>query len=527
MRHDRTLEPHLLTAMPKPSFMISPFEQRTSGILMHVTSLPGPHGSGELGPEAFRFCDYLADAGQSWWQMLPNGPPGSDPAFSPYDSPSAFAGSAAFVSLEVLKSEGLLTKSDLAPVPGLLRNRVNYPAVLRFRDERLRRAFRVFHQRRGERSRACREFCQANEDWLDDFALFTALRRASGGRPWMDWEPGIRGREPTALRVARQRLAEEMALHRFIQFEFDRQWRALREYAAGRGIGLIGDLPIFVAQDSADVWSHPELFRLDGAGRGKYVSGYPPDQFDPGGQRWGHPQYAWRAHEATGFAWWVRRVQRMFELFDTVRIDHFLGFTRTWSIPARSTGAAGGRWVKSPGFKLFSAVERRLGRLPMIAEDLGHVTPADIRLRDAFGFAQMRLFQFGFGADTDANGHRPHNFTRMTVAYTGNHDNDTTAGWFRKLRAAERQRVIAYTGGPDAAPHLAAMRALMASPASLVIFPLQDVLGLATEARMNIPGTITGNWQWRLKAALTAKSAERLRRLTELFGRGVAPPVLP
>jgi len=502
--------------------MTSPFERRTSGILLHITSLPGPHGSGELGPEAFRFCDFLANAGQSWWQVLPNGPPGSDPAFSPYDSPSAFAGSEAFVSLEALKSQGLLSQSDLAPVSGLLRSRVHYPAVLRFRGERLRRAFRAFRQRRGERSRAFRTFGARNEDWLEDFALFMALRQDSGGRAWMDWERGVRRREPAALRAARERLAEEVALNRFIQFEFDRQWRELRAYARGRGVGLIGDLPIFVAQDGADVWSHPELFRLDAAGRGKFVSGYPPDAFDARGQRWGHPQYAWPQHEATGFAWWVRRVRRMFELFDTVRIDHFLGFTRTWSIPAKSEGAAGGHWVKSPGFQLFAAVERELGKLPMIAEDLGHVTPADIRLRDSFGFAQMRLFQFAFGTDPDAPGHRPHNCRRLTVAYTGNHDNDTTAGWFRKLRPAEQRRVLDYTGGPESAPHLAAIRSLLASPASLVIFPLQDTLGLGSEARMNIPGTIAGNWQWRLPAALPVRTAEELRRLTELFGRSAA-----
>ncbi len=503
--------------------MFSPFERRTSGILLHITSLPGPHGSGETGPEAFRFCDWLAEAGQSWWQVLPNGPPGSDPAFSPYDSPSAFAGSGAFVSLELLKLQGLLTKRDLVPQPGLLRRRVNYPAVLRFREDRLRRAFRAFRSRRGERSRAFQKFCQAHEDWLEDYALFMALRQDFGGRPWMDWETGVRRREPAALRAARERLADEVARHRFIQFEFDRQWRELRAYARRRGVGLIGDLPIFVAQDGADVWSHPELFRLDAAGRGKFVSGYPPDAFDPKGQRWGHPQYAWAKHEATGFAWWVRRVQRMFELFDTVRIDHFLGFTRTWSIPAASEGGTGGHWVKSPGFKLFAAVQRRLGPLPMIAEDLGYVTPADIRLRDAFGLGQMRLFQFGFGDETDATGHRPHRYSRMTVAYPGNHDNDTTAGWFGRLRGRERRRVLDYTCGPASAPHLAVMRSLLASPAGLVIFPMQDVFGLGTEARMNIPGTITGNWQWRLSTALTAKHAAQLRGLTELFGRCSLP----
>ena len=495
------------------------FQRRSSGLLMHITSLPGPHGSGDLGPNARRFVDFLAAAGQTWWQMLPISPPGRAPGFSPYDSASAFAGSPWLISFHGLNQTGLLAKADLRPVPGLSSRQVNFPVVLQFREARLRHAFENFRCRRGERSRSFREFCDANADWLEDFALFAALRRDSAGKPWLEWESSVRRRQPNALRAARERLAHEIAGHRFVQFEFDRQWRALRDYAHRRGIGLIGDLPIFVAHDSADVWSHPELFQLDGHGRARRVSGYPPDRFNREGQLWGHSQYEWARHEQTGFAWWVRRFQRIFELFDAVRIDHFLGFTRTWSIPARAASARSGRWVKSPGFKLLGAVQRKLGPHPTIAEDLGHVTPEDVRLRDSYGLAPMRILQFGFGGEPDSSEHLPHHCPQLCAAYTGTHDNNTTVGWFRRLRPGMRRRMLTYTGGSAATPHLGAMRALMASPANAVIFPMQDVLGLDDRGRMNVPGTLEGNWGWRLPPMKLDPAARRLRQFAESFGR--------
>jgi 4-alpha-glucanotransferase len=488
-----------------------------------VTSLPGPHGSGDLGSPAHRFVDFLSQAGQQWWQMLPIGPPGRAPGFSPYDSASAFAGSPWLISLDALARQGLLHQRDLRPASGLFSRQVNFPAVQRFRETRLRQAFAQFERRRGDEQQAFREFCRANADWLEDFALFAAMRRESLGKSWTEWEQGIRERRPRALDAARRRLAHEMAGHRFVQFEFDRQWRALREHAHRRGLGLIGDLPIFVAHDSADVWSHRELFQLDRRGQPRRISGYPPDRFNRQGQLWGHPQYDWARHEQTRFAWWLRRFARMFELFDAIRIDHFLGFTRTWSIPARARTARSGRWVKSPGFKLFAAVRRQLGSRPMIAEDLGHVTPADVRLRQSFGLAAMRIFQFGFGTEPDASDHLPCNYARLCAAYTGNHDNDTTVGWFRRLRPRQQQRVRAYTGGSRAAPHLNAIRVLMQSPANVVIFPMQDVLGLGTRARMNRPGTLEGNWRWRLPSVKFGPLAQRLRLLTETFERNGLP----
>ncbi len=495
------------------------FARRSSGILLHLTSLPGVHGAGDLGPEAHRFLEFLERAGQSWWQMLPIGPPGRAPGFSPYDSASAFAGSPWLVSLTTLASEGLLASPDLKPMPGLSARRVNFSATLSFREKRLRQSFASFRSQGGERGRDFLNFCELNADWLEDFALFAALRRHSGGKPWTEWEQDVRTRQPVALRAAGQRLTDEVAAHRFVQFEFDRQWRALREHAQRRGIGLIGDLPIFVAHDSADVWCHQELFQLDGRGRPRQVSGYPPDRFNRNGQQWGHPQYRWGAHEQTGFVWWVRRFARVFELFDAVRIDHFLGFTRTWSIPAAAPSPGSGRWVKSPGPKLFAAARRKLGALPMIAEDLGHVTAADIRLRDSFGLAPMRLFQFGFGDEPDSADHLPHSYPPLCAAYPGNHDNNTTVGWFQELRPEQRRRVLAYTGGQPATIHQDSIRALFASPARLVICPLQDVLGLGRLARMNVPGTVQGNWNWRLESAPSAATAETLRLQAELFGR--------
>jgi 4-alpha-glucanotransferase len=455
--------------------------------------------------------------------MLPVGPPGGGPAFSPYDGASAFAGSPWLVSLHDLARRGLLGPGDLTPAPGLASARVNHAATRRFREERLRRAFARFRRRQGDRRRDFIRFCAAQADWLDDYVLFQALRREWGRAPWTAWPAALRDRHPAALRVARARLADEIAMQRFVQFEFDRQWQALRATARRRGIGLVGDLPFFVAHDSADVWCHRRLFMLDSRGRPRRVSGYPPDRFNRAGQRWGHPLYRWAAHARTGFDWWVRRFRRMVERFDAVRVDHFLGFTRTWAIPAVALGPRAGRWCPSPGRRLFAAVRCRLRPRRLIAEDLGHVTRADLRLRDAFGLAPMRLAQFGFGTDPGSADHLPHNLTPACVAYTGNHDNNTTLGWFRALSPARRRQVLAYTGGRSATIHRDCLRALFASPAAVVVCPLQDVLGLGAHARMNVPGTARGNWTWRLNPrSLSPAVAADLRRLTARFGRGPA-----
>jgi 4-alpha-glucanotransferase len=497
--------------------------RRASGILLHVTSLPGPYGSGDLGLEAHEFVDFLESAGQSWWQVLPVGPPGRAPGFSPYDSASAFAGSPWLVSLDELAREGWLAKEGTAPIRGFSAKSVEFERVHPYREERLRRAFAAFQSDRGDVSREFRDFRERSTDWLEDFALFAALRIESGGKPWTEWDAGVRQRDASSLREARSRMADEIEAQRFVQFAFDRQWRALREHAHAKGVGIIGDLPIFVAHDSADVWSRPELFRLDRSGRPKHVSGYPPDRFNANGQLWGHPQYEWAAHERNGFEWWLRRFARMFELFDALRVDHFLGFNRTWSIPARPAKGRDsnhGRWVRSPGFALFAALERKHGRLPLIAEDLGLVTPDDVRLREEFGLAPMRIFQFGFGGEADSAEHLPHNYARRTAAYTGNHDTDTTRGWFQELAPLQRDRALDYSGGAARTLERSAIRALMASHADTVIFPMQDVLGLDQRARMNTPGTPAGNWRWRMPATKLERRAHELRNLVRTFGRG-------
>ena len=325
------------------------FTGRSSGILLHLTSLPGKYGSGDLGPDAYEFVELLERAGQSWWQMLPVGPPGSAPAFSPYDSCSGFAGNPYFVSLSLLLQEGLLKSEDINRPAEFSGSRVNYPAVHKYRDKTLRLAFKNFKDLGDKQKHGFNRFCDKNAYWLEDFALFMALKISSGGKPWTVWDEDIRTRKPDALSSARKSLSDEIAYHRFIQFMFERQWHALSRKSHQHGIGLIGDLPIFVSHDSADVWSHQQLFQLDRSGQPLRVSGYPPDRFNAGGQRWGHPQYEWPKHQETGFSWWIQRFSRMYDLFDAIRIDHFLGFTRTWSIPFHSKGGGKGRWVKSPG----------------------------------------------------------------------------------------------------------------------------------------------------------------------------------
>ena len=492
---------------------------RSSGILLHLTSLPGKHGSGDLGADASRFLQFLEKAGQSWWQMLPVGPPGSPPSFSPYDSCSGFAGNPYFVSLTTLEKESLLNPDDICPPKEFARSRVNFTRVHEYRDVKLRKAFINFVAKGSNPSDDFIRFCDMNAHWLEDFALYMALRIESGGRPWTGWREEIRTRRPDAMEEVRHHLADEIGYHRFIQYMFDRQWKALREKSKHHGIGLIGDLPIFVGHDSADVWSNQELFHLDRRGLPSRISGYPPDRFNADGQRWGHPQYNWARHRATDFDWWIKRFSRMYEMFDAIRIDHFLGFTRTWSIPAHSEGAGKGRWVKSPGYELFSAVIKITGQHPMIAEDLGRVTPADITLRDTFGMLPMRIFQFGFGKEADSGDHLPHNYKPLTAAYTGNHDNDTFKGWFSALTRAKKQKLLAYTGGRQASIHWDAMRTMSSSAANLVIFPLQDILGLDNRSRMNTPGTTKGNWNWRLNTKIPDTTVKRLRIQAKLFGR--------
>lgn len=493
------------------------FSTRTSGLLLHPTSLPSRHGSGDLGAEARAFADFLAAAGQRWWQMLPVGPPGAGPGYSPYSSYTALGGSPWLISLDGLVADGLLTRADVKPVGGLDGKLVDFGRSIAFREPRLRKAFDTALAGKRSEDGELGQFIEENRHWLDDLALFSAIKERYAGKPWDQWDRGLRLRDPKAMAEARRDLSREMAYHQFLQFVFDRQWRALRRYCHDRGIGLIGDIPIFVAHDSADVWAHRELFDLEPGGRPCTVTGCPPDAYAKDGQLWGHPQYRWEAHKKTRFAWWVGRFAASMRYFDAVRIDHFLGFHRAWAIPGRARTARKGEWVAGPREAIFEAVKRDIGDIPVIAEDLGRVTPEATALRERFGFPGMKVLQFGFAGEPV---YLPHAYVRNCVAYTGTHDNNTSAGWFKALPRDARQDVLDYLGSTPATVADDMIRAVMSSVANTAIFPVQDVLGLGAEARMNIPGVAEGNWRWRVPAgALNRQVAGRLRRLAELAER--------
>ncbi len=505
--------------------------QRESGILLHLTSLPGGYGIGEIGAEAHRWLDALAEMGQGLWQMLPFGPTGA--TNSPYQSLSSFAADPMLLSLEQLSEDGLLALSDLRGFPSLPPDRVDYDAVIAARRPLLRQAAAAF---RGNASTGLRAgfdaFRVAHAAWLDDYALFVALKDAYGGRAWTRWPRALRDREPNALAEARRRHADLIEQIEVLQFLFAHQWTQLRQVAVQRGIRLIGDVPIFVAHDSADVWANRELFHLDEAGRPIVVAGVPPDYFSKTGQRWGNPLYRWDLHRAQGYAWWTARIGRALDWVDVLRIDHFRGFAAYWEIPARQRTAVQGRWVEGPKDALFEAARQHFGALPIIAEDLGYITPDVIDLRDRLGFPGLRVFQFGFGPDPDSEYFLPQCYIENCVAYTGTHDNDTIVGWFHSTAhtdstrtatdiAREREQVLALLGTDGSEINWDCIKLLLESRASAVLFPLQDVLGLGSEARMNTPGRRHGNWRWRFRwEQLTPAIRQRLRDQTTAAGRG-------
>ena len=495
-----------------------PLPARSSGVLLHVTSLPGPYAVGDLGPAARKWVDTLAKAGQQWWQILPLGP--SHDGSAPYGAFSAFAGNPLLVSPEQLVADGLLGKRDARPPKGVAAA-VDYPAATAFKEAVIDAAFARFvadHPLRGEYDR----FRRDQSAWLDDFALFAALLAEHGGRPWTTWGKALTRREPATLASARTKLAGAIDRHAFAQFLFARQWAALREYAADRGVRIIGDVPIFVSGDSADVWCNPGLFLLDRDLRPKVVAGVPPDYFSKTGQRWGNPLYDWRAMAKDNFGWWVARFRSLLAQADLVRIDHFRGFAACWHVPADAPTAQAGKWVKAPGAAVLAAARDAIGGLPFIAEDLGVITPDVEALRDGFGLPGMRVLQFAFDGDP-ANPFLPHNHVRAAVAYTGTHDNDTTVGWFAALSSKQRKQLLAYAPAAATDPAAALMRLAWQSVSTLAVAPAQDVLRLGSDARMNTPGTVDRNWRWRLPADY-AKHAGwgELKELTRATGRASA-----
>jgi 4-alpha-glucanotransferase len=490
---------------------------RSSGILLHPTSLPGRFGIGDFGPTAYTWIDQLVRARQRWWQILPLGPTGYGD--SPYQSFSAFAGNPLLISPELLVKDGLLRPDDLAAGP-FRADRVIFGWVVDWKKGLLARAWANFQAKRdGVLHDAVEEFSGQRAHWLEDFSLFMALKEAHGGVSWLQWPEPIRLREPAAVNDARRELAEPAARHRFAQFLFFRQWGDLKRQAKERGIQLIGDLPIFVSSDSADVWANPELFNLDEHRQPTVVAGVPPDYFSATGQLWGNPLYDWEALKQTGYRWWLDRLVATLEQVDVVRLDHFRGFEAYWEVPASETTAINGRWVAGPGADFFEAAIRHFGRLPLIAEDLGLITPPVDALRRQFGLPGMRILQFGFGGAPEAR-FLPHNFERHTVVYTGTHDNDCTRGWHACITDAERDFFHRYSASTGADPAWDLMRLAWSSVADLAIAPLQDVLDLGSEARMNYPGQPAGNWDWRFQAPmLTDQRLDRLAEWTEIYDR--------
>ncbi len=493
---------------------------RSSGVLLHPTSLPGPHGAGDFGADARRFVDWLAESGQRLWQILPLG--GIGMGDSPYMSTSAFAGNVLMVDLAELAQQGWLDADDLVPDPAFEARQVRFDRVIPWRMARLAKAHQRFAAQAAPAARQTLDaFADANADWLPDYALFMAIAEQYPDRDWAGWPAPLRRREAGALAEARQRHAERIGFWVFAQWCFFRQWAALRAYAQDRGVRIVGDAPIFLAHHSAECWARPGLFLLGDDGRPTVVAGVPPDAFSATGQRWGNPLYRWDAHAADGYAWWVQRVRRTFELVDVVRIDHFRGFAGYWEIPADEPTAERGRWVPGPGAALFEAISRALGPLPIIAEDLGVITPEVDSLRRRFAFPGMRILQFAFGS-TLASESRflPHNYTPDSVVYTGTHDNDTTLGWWAAADDDVHRHAGAYLGPLDEPPHRALIRAACASVADTAVYPMQDVLGLDGAHRMNLPGTASGNWGWRFEwAQLAPEAGEHLRRLCALYER--------
>jgi len=487
--------------------------QRAAGILLHPTSLPGPHGIGTLGASAYRWIDTLSETGISYWQILPLGPTGL--GHSPYQCFSAFAGNPLLVDPDTLFEAGLLTKEELSPA--VADGKVDYDDVIAVRSAQLEKAFARFKP-----DALYARFRGGHDEWLDDYALFMALLEYFNFRTWNEWPEAIRLRDPDMLAYYASLMQERSDYHRFVQFCFFSQWEKLKTYAEAKEVRIIGDLPIYVAMNSADVWAHPEYFLLDGELQPTHVAGVPPDYFSATGQRWGNPLFDWKRLEKEKFSWWVERLEATLKLFDWVRIDHFRGFEAYWSIPAGEETAINGKWVKGPDHKLFDAFRSELGEeLPIIAEDLGIITPEVEKLRDDYGLPGMKILQFAFASDA-SNPYLPHNHIPNCIVYTGTHDNDTTNGWFyaEPPQEAERAHTLRYLGCAWEEFHRSLNRTALASPAVLAVLPLQDLLGLGSDARMNTPGTVEGNWAWRV----TSEQLERapfaeLRAMCELYGR--------
>ena len=501
---------------------------RVSGILLHPTSLPSKFGIGDLGEEAYKFIDFLYDSYQQIWQILPLGPVGS--GYSPYSSYSALAGNPLLISPEKLIEEGLLTQVDLSQLPVYPLDRIDYELVIKTKMPLLFQAQENFKiKASAEQKDRFEQFCQFHVYWLDDYTLFMALKEANEGLSWNQWDSALAKREPSAIASAKERLKEEIFHHKFLQFIFFSQWTDLKQYANEKEVKIFGDIPIYVAHDSVDVWANPEIFCLDEeTSEPDLMAGVPPDYFSNTGQLWGNPVYNWENLEKDNFKWWVDRIKGMLDYVDIMRIDHFRGFESFWAVKrgeeeivdGQKTAIAG-EWLEAPGTALFTTLEKELGKVAIVAEDLGIITPEVEALRDKFKLPGMKVLQFAFDSDR-ANSFLPYNYSdRNCVVYTGTHDNNTTVGWFEERSPEEKLRVIDFIGyfAPESI-HWSLIRLALSSVADIAIFPLQDILGLGSWAKMNSPGVAEGNWEWICRAGvLTPETVERLKSLTYLYGR--------
>ncbi|PYT01695.1 MAG: 4-alpha-glucanotransferase [Acidobacteria bacterium] len=492
--------------------------RRASGILLHPTSLPGSNGIGDLGDYAFKFVDFLERAKQTYWQILPLGPTGWGD--SPYASFSAFAGNTLLISPEKLVEDGLLPESGIETIDSNS-ERVDYGAVYELKNRMLRNAFENFANASDDLQHAFDAFTQENASWLEDYALFRAIKASQDQKPWYEWDEPLKLRDEKSLAEISNILASEIRAEKFYQFLFFRQWFAVKSYANERGVRIVGDVPIFVALDSADVWHHREFFKLNDNGSPRVVSGVPPDFFSKTGQLWGNPIYDWETMANDGFGWWIERIRSALRTVDILRIDHFRGFGAAWEVPGGDATAEHGEWVDAPGRELFTAVKDALGDPPFWVEDLGFMTPEIEALRDDFAFLGMRILQFAFGGDAH-NEALPHNYIHHCITYTGTHDNDTVVGWWNSQPpdSPAREHCMRYLNTDGSEINWDLIRSAWSSVADVAIAPLQDVLGLGNEARMNLPASTSGNWQWRFTdGALSDEIADRLRELTEIYGR--------
>ncbi|QLE57237.1 4-alpha-glucanotransferase [Nostoc sp. TCL26-01] len=494
--------------------------RRSSGVLLHPTSFPSRYGIGDLGLEAYKFIDFLEKSYQQYWQVLPLGPTGY--GNSPYMSYSAIAGNHLLISPDKLLDEGLLTESDFANLPDFDTHKVDFDKVAPTKIQLLKKACENFKTKASSiQQKEFAGFCETKAYWLDDYALFMALKDSQDSASWHTWEPELAKREPEALEQVQRQLTEEIFYYKFIQYEFFRQWSDLKSYANMRGIDIIGDIPIYVAHDSADVWANPDIFCLDEeTGEVALMAGVPPDYFSATGQLWGNPVYNWEKLQQQDFKWWVQRFEAMLDYVDVIRIDHFRGFEAFWAVPQGEETAINGEWVTAPGEELFDTIRQKLGKLPVLAEDLGIITPEVEALRDKYEFPGMKVLQFAFGSDP-GNPFLPFNYARNFVVYTGTHDNDTTVGWFNTANDYEKQNLSLYLGCIDPQGiHWDLIRLALSSIANQAIIPLQDILGLGNEARMNFPSVAEGNWEWRYHSAgLSDELSDRLKVLTKLYGR--------